>query len=339
MGKRNSLSNPYFYAPLLVLTVSALITVMKFSVPDAGGASGISSQAAVYGVLFIVQLLIFGIPCGIFCLTHKKDYIKTLPFSGVKRSDIPIAVCGCLTLVLQSCALKFGVFYSGYDYTSLVLYGNSFSSQSQSVLSALLAVASVAILPAFTEEFLFRGILMKEYSGAGKLIPVLVSALFFSAIHFDLSSFITYFTGGLLLAWIVQLTNNATVSIIIHLCYNLFVMFGEKYVWLLFSGPDSKVIFRLIFISLYLLSLFVFLILAEKLQRKKALSAEPFSAEKPVYFGDGTFVNGRITGSRAENANNTNVSFLKRLKETVLPVPFILEIILFITVSLIFLFT
>ena len=59
-------------------------------------------------------------------------------------------------------------------------------------------------------------------------------------------------------------------AVIAHIAYNIFVLFGEKYVWLFSSNPDSELLFWLILIALYLIFAFVFLGVAEKIARARA---------------------------------------------------------------------
>ena len=46
-----------------------------------------------------------------------------------------------------------------------------------------------AVLPALCEEFVYRGILCREYERGGVLRAVIVSALFFALLHFNLGYF------------------------------------------------------------------------------------------------------------------------------------------------------
>ena len=81
-----------------------------------------------------------------------------------------------------------------------------------------------------------------------------------------------------------------TSAIVAHILYNIFVLFGEKYVWLFSSNPDSELLFWLILIALYLLFAFIFLGTAERCMLRRAENGDeppavlPKSALPAAYF-------------------------------------------------------
>lgn len=272
--RRVKASHPFFAAPLLVMAISVLVLFIQLVNIES------ASEAAVYGVMMVLQLVIFGVPAAVFCGFRGQGYLGKLGFALPRKKSLSVIVFGTLFLILASCVLKFGLFHFAYDASAYSLYGSSFSVRTSSFGAWLLMVLSLAVLPALTEEFVFRGIIMREYRMGGSLFSMLMSALFFSFIHFDIKQFPIYFVLGLILAWLVFLTRSVWASVIAHLVYNLFAIFTEKYIWLFSSNPDSDILFWLILIACLLVCAFFFLSFAEKLLRVHAEKGE--EAQKPV---------------------------------------------------------
>ncbi|HEY9113590.1 MAG TPA: CPBP family intramembrane glutamic endopeptidase [Bacteroidales bacterium] len=93
-----------------------------------------------------------------------------------------------------------------------------------STLSGLfLNIVIVALIPAFGEEMLFRGVIQKLMLQMTKNIhwAVIISALVFSAFHIQFYGFLPRFLLGLLLGYLFIFTGSLWVPIIVHFVNNL----------------------------------------------------------------------------------------------------------------------
>jgi membrane protease YdiL (CAAX protease family) len=100
------------------------------------------------------------------------------------------------------------------------------SSNIESVASiSPLALLSIVILAPLVEELVFRyatiNILSRKFN---KIVCILVSALFFSIMHFDFPFVFGYFLIGLVLAAIYVRTNRLLVSFVVHATMNLIIV-------------------------------------------------------------------------------------------------------------------
>ena len=280
-NSKGGLSGP----PALVLLISFLMivpTFLNFGSMDKPGAG--------YVAIIALHIIIFGFPAAFYCYIKGKGFAKRIKLSPPRGKSFGVTLLGAVLLMLQSCILKFGVFYFGYDYSAYTLYGSSFSVKADSLGGIILPVAALAIVPAIAEELVFRGIVFTEYSKTGFFCSAIASSLLFAFIHFDFAQFLIYFLDGMLLCFIVFLTGTVTSAIVAHILYNIFVLFGEKYVWLFSSNPDSELLFWLILIALYLLFAFIFLGTAERCMLRRAENGDeppavlPKSALPAAYF-------------------------------------------------------
>jgi len=90
-----------------------------------------------------------------------------------------------------------------------------------SISGLLINLFVMAVLPAFGEEFIFRGILMKWFSkGLGIHIAILLSAFLFSAIHIQFLGFFTRFFMGIMLGYVFYWSGSLWASILLHFLNN-----------------------------------------------------------------------------------------------------------------------
>lgn len=94
-------------------------------------------------------------------------------------------------------------------------------SKPNNLRELILTLAVVALLPALSEEALFRGFVLKSYQRylpAGKAI--FLSALFFGLAHLSISNFWGPFILGILCGWLVCICNSIFPAIIAHFLNN-----------------------------------------------------------------------------------------------------------------------
>ncbi len=80
----------------------------------------------------------------------------------------------------------------------------------------------MAIIPAFGEEMLFRGVLLRfvKQRSRNMVLPVLFTATLFSLSHTNIYGFVSIFLAGVLLAVIYNITGSLWCSIVAHLSFN-----------------------------------------------------------------------------------------------------------------------
>ena len=100
----------------------------------------------------------------------------------------------------------------------------SMSEDVSNPLEIILYIISTAIVPAFAEEFAFRGILMGTLRKFGDSFAIITSAIIFGAMHGNISQIPFAFILGLVLAYVACKTNSILPSIIIHFLNNFYAV-------------------------------------------------------------------------------------------------------------------
>ncbi|MBR2467952.1 MAG: CPBP family intramembrane metalloprotease [Clostridia bacterium] len=95
-------------------------------------------------------------------------------------------------------------------------------------------VLLVAVLPAFCEEFLHRGLLLNGTRQIGVRKAIFITSLLFGLIHFNINQFFYAFVLGLLMGLVCVVTDSIYPSIIIHFTNNaisVYLTYAELHGW------------------------------------------------------------------------------------------------------------
>ena len=94
-----------------------------------------------------------------------------------------------------------------------------------SVGGLLMNILVIAVIPAFAEEFFFRGFLMGTLQRImGKHASVWVSAAIFSAVHFQFYGFFSRLVLGAILGYLVVFSRSLWTSMLAHFLNNFLML-------------------------------------------------------------------------------------------------------------------
>ncbi len=149
------------------------------------------------------------------------------------------------------------------------LWGVFISKNEGGAGNTLYLILAYAALPAFCEEFVFRGLLISEYEKRSTTSAVLLSSLFFALLHFDIERFPTYFFAGLILALTLYASRSLFAVMVVHFCNNMIGIFGRPYMQTLAElGGDE--FFMTLLIAIFLLFTGIFCADAARLYKNYA---------------------------------------------------------------------
>lgn len=87
-------------------------------------------------------------------------------------------------------------------------------------LDLILQLFTIAIVPAFVEELLFRGLVLSNLLPYGRTTAVLASAVLFGLMHQSVDQIFYATAAGLVIGWVYVCTNSIWPCILLHLCNN-----------------------------------------------------------------------------------------------------------------------
>lgn len=141
----------------------------------------------------------------------------------------------------------------------------SMSENVSSPLEIVLYIISTAIVPAFAEEFAFRGIFMGTLRKFGDTFAIITSAIVFGAMHGNIAQIPFAFILGLVFAYVDCKTNSILPSIIIHFLNNFYaVMLDILQSTEMFSDRIFMIIYFILIAVFCILGLISFFYLIKK---------------------------------------------------------------------------
>lgn len=242
-----------FTAPLLVLVIYALLISSRYI-----NVSALQTNDSVYLSMIILQILIFILPGIFYCKLRGETTAEKLKLKKLSARKIWFVFATFGALVFGSTLINtvvFNLFGSGHQYS---LYDTFTPAGGSSWTNLVYIVITFAVLPAVTEEYIFRGILLAEYSEYGVSTAVILSGLMFGMLHFNLSQLPVYIFFGIVSAYAVYVTQSLWSAFLLHFLNNLYAIFFESILWDVIKAPNSLIFFIFVVTTLFI----VFLILS-----------------------------------------------------------------------------
>lgn len=294
-----------FLAPCLVIALLALVTATRYIDPEL-----LSKGNNVYLSFVIIQFLVLLLPAVLYMKLKGKGYGVTLGMKMFTPDSIAFIIFCLFMLIAGSAAIRFVCEEIGIPRSDLVLMRRVFPSVAAPE-NPLFSLMAYALAPAVAEEFIFRGVMISEYRSGGRVCAVLMSSLLFAFLHYGFENFLLAVFVGAALAFAVYVTGSIWSAVAIRFIYNVYCVYLEAQLFNILDRPKNNVFMIFIFVGLFLLFLFFTLGCAEKMFYSYALE-------------------NRETPERNDNFVWGKVS----LKSSLISLPFILCILLYVITSL-----
>ncbi len=235
----------YLQFILILIALTFLFAILFIFLVDFDSLISVKSNDKAFMMLSIVipQVFIFLIPSIVFA--YRAGSIKKSLYLQWKFPVIwllPILI-GWLALDMFSSALISLLIYvlpesasawlSNELYKVDLLYRSTFGTLGNDLIGISLIILSGAVIPAFCEEFLFRGTFLSktlEYISPYKTLSF--TSLLFAIVHLQLITIPQLFIFGFYLGIVVLITKSIYPAIIIHFINNaaafISLIFGES---------------------------------------------------------------------------------------------------------------
>ena len=133
---------------------------------------------------------------------------------------IPVLLIGMgLSMVANGAA---DMFIKNISLFGLENHAGSIQMDALSPFEIILSVIAIAVVPAFAEEFVFRGIVMGSLKKYGRAFAVVVSSIMFGAMHSNTTQIVFAFLLGLAFGFVDIVTDSILPSVIIHFINNFY---------------------------------------------------------------------------------------------------------------------
>ncbi len=225
--------------------IFVLIAATNFLPADTLGIDENPYLAAV-----VIQLLTYAVPSLFYCRIRGKDFIPKLRLRPFAPSHslylfyvLGFLVCGSFLISI----VMYNAFPAAFASSS-VTESAAFALNNR-FFDTVYILLVFALLPAVTEELLFRGIVIGEYENRGAAIAVAVSSLMFAMSHFSLARFPVYLFAGVVISCAMYATRSTLAAMIIHAAHNIIVILCEKYVLRIVDKQNTSIVLLIIIIG------------------------------------------------------------------------------------------
>ncbi len=197
------------------LLLSIMIVIMSLTVREMG----MSSEDSIIDLLSngMVSSLTFFVVGLFYCLFAKRSLAEILPFEKIGAAKLAkLCVIGIAFNLFSNSAVD--LVSGAFSLVGIENKGGTIDLGSTP--DSLLMILTVAILPAFVEEFAFRGVVMGTLRPYSEGAAILISSATFALMHGNFVQMPFTFCCGLVFAYMDIKCNSLLPSVIVHFLNN-----------------------------------------------------------------------------------------------------------------------
>ncbi len=207
-----------------------------------------------YITVVIAQICVYLLPCAFFlAFSSLREGFSARDF-GFTMAPLRLTgfcIASLFALVIGGMLIK----YSTYLIFGTVSASAISVSASNDILYVML---SGVVIPAITEELLFRGVLYGAYEKKlGGIGAILITSVLFAFIHFDTVNFVSYLYAGLVLGIAACVTRSVFAPLLLHLLNNFICIFSDTYLQRI-SKESISTVFVIFILGVILLVILFF---------------------------------------------------------------------------------
>ena len=206
----------------------------------------------------LVSLVGFGVVAVIFCKATKTDLNDILPSEKLSFKKLAGVVAIGFTVCISAnyIAHLFSIDLSIFGLETMY---NDVKTGSTSIIEHITYIIAVSVVPAVTEELVYRGCVMGRLRKYGDGFALITSAILFGIMHGNFTQAPFAFVVGLAAGWAVIYTNSIFPAMIIHWLNNFMSVIADiLYENLELAGYDTFYVdfaYMLIYTAVFALAL------------------------------------------------------------------------------------
>ena len=223
ISKKSSGLGFYIFAYFMTLNVSS--TVIAFVLMLANGIYEeiASTSHPLYHMLYTFTAVFSAFIPALLYLAFSRNNINDVILTKPTKSSIviPLIMIGMAIAMLANTATEIisnNLSFFGIENTAVI------EENAVTPLAFALNILSTAVVPAFAEEFAYRGIFLGVLRKYGDAFAIVTSAIVFGAMHGNLGQIPFAFILGLLFGFLTCKTNSIIPAIIVHFINNFYAV-------------------------------------------------------------------------------------------------------------------
>ena len=192
---------------------SAILAMREFTASQGLYAFLTVIYGVVAALCYVAPFFLTGM---IFYLLSRRVRTEGLSLEVRIPCEFPLLIfAGMLILTAAAYVNSWFCAATGYTMPPDLITGGNYDRP-----EVVIQYMTVAIAPAFAEEFLFRGVFYANLRPFGRTQAVLISSLLFALMHQNIGQLFYTFVAGIAMAMMYELTGSIWCSVFFHLFNN-----------------------------------------------------------------------------------------------------------------------
>lgn len=205
--------------PLLTVLIYLLLSLSGKYISEYNIGSD-----SVFLVIIIIQIMVFAVPSFIYYGAKGGKLNYPVVSGKISGNTVLFAVGALGVLFFGSMLIKLAFYTGGVAISNDKGYMDELFALEDGKVGLFLAYA---LVPALCEEFFFRGIVLSEYKKYGSINSIVISALYFTMVHFTTDGFLVYLFAGILLGGVTAASRSIYPAVAIHMLFNTYSLYGN----------------------------------------------------------------------------------------------------------------
>nr|MBQ4317836.1 CPBP family intramembrane metalloprotease [Clostridia bacterium] len=238
------------------------------------GSHFIDAQLLGYGdsmylSVIILQLIIFILPGIFYCRVKGEGYSVGLNLRPIAPRKLIFILTSFVVMVTGTILIRLAHFFAvGYTARYTLFDGTVTASVMWDDPMFWYLIVAYAAIPAFCEEFVFRTVLMREYTDScGEVTAVVMSSLAYAMLPLNFGSFFEQLFCGFVLASVTVITRSSVSAMIMRFAFNTLGIMGDSTLVSIFEQSDGKAFVTVTVLTLMLIFLVITFSEGERLCR------------------------------------------------------------------------
>ena len=253
ISKKSSGLGFYIFAYFMTLNVSSTVIAFLLMLTNGMYEDIVSTSNPLYHLLYTFTAVFSAFIPALLYLAFSRNNISDVILAKPTKLSIviPLIMIGMAVAMIANTA-------SEIISNNLSLFGieNTAVMEEEAItpLAFTLNILSTAVVPAFAEEFAYRGIFLGVLRKYGDAFAIITSAIMFGAMHGNLRQIPFAFILGLLFGFLTCKTNSIIPAIIVHFINNFYAVMLDVL-------QNTGVVSDRVFMMIYFILIAVFCIL------------------------------------------------------------------------------
>lgn len=244
----------------------------------------------VYQLLYgLCYALSFMLPAILFKIIYPKHEYFAIPAAPRLPKHTGKLIITCVGMVYAASFVNSLIMTIFYNFLGAEPDMSLFETEINGIHSCILLFITTALIPGFVEEFLFRGVFMRNLLPYGKTVAVVVSSFLFALMHQNFLQFFYTFMAGIVFGFLFLKTGSIWCGVLAHTVNNgLSVIFSDICGHYLNEDASLKVNYLMHVVVAFVSIICLMLLIKDHKKKKELKKGSVFGVTETIDVPDGS---------------------------------------------------